>query len=134
MVLEELDDVSQPVSQLRGASHVCQHAEEVRARDPLAADVGEQVGVVGRLAQDDFGVVGVEVHLVVGGTGVTKMVSFLFFFFSETHRFNERLWEFLHTCRVPLLKSMTRACSVLTHWSSRGGGPVMCSSQSRSPP
>lgn len=62
-MLQELDDVAQPVSQLRGAAHVGQHAEEVRVRDPLAADVGEQVGVVGRLAQDDLGVVRVEVHL-----------------------------------------------------------------------
>lgn len=47
MVLQQLDDVAQPVSQLRGAAHVGEHAEEVRVRDPLAADVGEQVGVVG---------------------------------------------------------------------------------------
>lgn len=66
VVLQELDDVAQPMSQLRGAAHVGEHAEEVRVRDPLAANVGKQVGVVGRLAQDDFGVVRVEVHLEGG--------------------------------------------------------------------
>lgn len=63
MVLEQLDHVSQPVSQFGGAAHLVQHAEEVSVRDALPADVGEQVGVVGRLAQDDLGVVSVEVHL-----------------------------------------------------------------------
>ena len=38
------------------------------------------------------------------------------------------------TCRVPLLKSITRAWSVFTHWSSRGGATETCSSQCRSPP
>lgn len=41
VVLQQLDDVAQPVSQLRRAAHVGEHAEEVRARHPLAADVGE---------------------------------------------------------------------------------------------
>lgn len=47
VVLQQLDDVAQPVPQLRRAAHVGEHAEEVRVRHPLAADVGEQVGVVG---------------------------------------------------------------------------------------
>lgn len=63
MVLEQLDHISQSVSELRGAAHLGQHAEEVSVRDPLPADVGEQVGVIRRLAQDDLGVVCVEVHL-----------------------------------------------------------------------
>lgn len=66
VVLEQLDHVSQSVPQLRGAAHLVQHAEQVGARDALAADVGEQIGVVGRLAQDDLGVVCVEVDLEGG--------------------------------------------------------------------
>lgn len=63
MVLQQLDDVPQAVLQLRGAAHLHQHAEEVRVGDALLADVGEQVGVVRGLAQDDLGVVCVEVDL-----------------------------------------------------------------------
>lgn len=63
VVLEQLDHVPQPVPELRSAAHLGQHAEEVRVRDPFPGDVGQQVGVVGRLAQDDLGVVRVEVHL-----------------------------------------------------------------------
>ena len=47
VVLEQLDHVPQSVSQLGGAAHLNQHAEEVSVRDALPADVGEQVGVVG---------------------------------------------------------------------------------------
>lgn len=63
MVLEKLDHVSEAVSELGGAAHLGKHAEEVRVGDAITADVGQQVGAVRRLAQDDFGVVCVEVHL-----------------------------------------------------------------------
>lgn len=63
VVLEQLDHVSQSVSELRGAAQLSQHAEEVSVRDPLSADVGKQVRVIGRLAQDDLCVVCVEVDL-----------------------------------------------------------------------
>lgn len=68
MVLEHLDHVAQPVPELGGAAHLGQHAEEVSVRDPFPSDVGQQVGVVRRLAQDDLGVVGEEVHLRGGNT------------------------------------------------------------------
>lgn len=71
VVLEQLDHVAQPLPELRRAAHLGQHAEEIRVGDPFPGDVGQQVGVVGRLAQDDLGVVGVEVHLRVGGGGHT---------------------------------------------------------------
>lgn len=153
MVLEQLDHISQSVSELGGAAHLSQHAEEVSVRDPLPADVGEQVGVIRWLAQDDLGVVCVEVNLEGIGkenmsgpqshASVTKMANvanfFVTLFTTLHHLFNKhisnyRVHAFFQTCRVPLLKSMTRACSVFTHWSSRGGGPETCSSQSRSPP
>lgn len=63
MVLEQLDHVSESVTQLRRAAHLLQHAEEVRVRNALSADVREQVGVVGRLAHDDLCVVCVKVNL-----------------------------------------------------------------------
>lgn len=46
VVLEQLDHVSQSVSQLGRAAHLDQHAEEVSVGDTFPADVGEQVGVV----------------------------------------------------------------------------------------
>lgn len=63
MVLEQLHHIAQSVPEFRGAAHLLQHAEEVRVGDALPTDVGEQVGVVRGLAQDDLGVVCVEVHL-----------------------------------------------------------------------
>ena len=63
VVLQQLDHVAEAVPQLCGAAHLGQHAEEVCVGDALAADVGQQVGAVGRLAQDDLGVVRVEVDL-----------------------------------------------------------------------
>lgn len=63
VVLEQLDHVPQPVPELRSAAHLGQHAEEVSVGDPFPGDVGQQVGVVRGLAQDDLGVVRVEVHL-----------------------------------------------------------------------
>lgn len=66
MVLEQLDHVPQPVPELRSAAHLGQHAKEVSVRDPIPGDVGQQVGVIRRLAQDDLGVVCVEVHLQGG--------------------------------------------------------------------
>lgn len=67
MVLQQLDHVAQSLPELRSAAHLRQHAEEIGVGDPFPGDVGQQVGVVGRLAQDDLGVVGVEVHLRWGG-------------------------------------------------------------------
>lgn len=65
MVLQQMDHISQSVSELRGAAHLSQHAEEVSVRDAFSADVGEQVGVRG-LTQDDLCVVCVEVNLEGG--------------------------------------------------------------------
>lgn len=62
MVLQEMEDVSEAVPQLRRAAHFAQRAEGVRVGDALAADVGQQVRIQ-RLGQDDLRVVGVEVYL-----------------------------------------------------------------------
>lgn len=63
VVLEQLDHVSESVTQLRRAAHLLQHAEEVCVRDTLSTYVREQVGVVGRLAHNDLCVVCVKVDL-----------------------------------------------------------------------
>lgn len=46
-MLEQLDHISQSVSEFRGAAHLGQRAKEVCARDPFPADVGEQVRFIG---------------------------------------------------------------------------------------
>lgn len=130
VVLQQVDHVSESVAELRGAAHLSQHAEEVRVRDALPADVSEQVRVR-RLTQDDLCVVCVEVDLGGRGGGTGKDLEQ-----KASNKCRQRGDgpEMTQTCRVPLLKSITRAWSVFTHCRSRGGGPEAWSSQGRSPP
>lgn len=72
VVLQQLDHISESVSQLGGAAHLVEHAEEVSVWHAFAADVGEQVGVIGRLAQDDLRMVSVEVNLQGGKNKACK--------------------------------------------------------------
>lgn len=63
VMLEKLDHVAHPVSELRGAAPLAQDAERVCVRDALPVDVRQQVGGVSTLAQNDLCVIRVEIHL-----------------------------------------------------------------------
>jgi len=60
--LEELEDVSEAVVELRRAAQLLDAAQLVGVGVALTVDVGDKAGVV-RLANDHLGVVVVEVHL-----------------------------------------------------------------------